>query len=57
MWIYEEFISKVLDQNSILDWYAFIFSENDYEIYKKMKKNLVYLKNFEEISVSIKKRL
>ena len=30
MWIHEEFVGGVLDQNNIWDRYAFMFSENGF---------------------------
>lgn len=57
MWIQEEFLGRVLDQDHVWDKYAFMFSENCFEIYKSMEKSYTTQELFEEIGAPTKRRL
>lgn len=57
MWIQEEFLGGVLDQDHVWDKYAFMFSENGFEIYEGMEKTYTTRELFEEIGAPTKRRL
>lgn len=50
-------VGGVLDQNHVRDKYAFMFSENGFEIYKGMEKTYTTRELFGEIGAPTKRRL